>query len=334
MKIRFYVGIDISDETLDVCVLDRTEVVLECQIKNKKKALAGLFKRLQGLEVTKSNTWFCAEHTGLYGLTLRQAIETYGFIYSMVPAIEIIRSSGLTRGKSDKVDAQRIAVYARRFKDKLRPSKLPLKYLGDLKELYTYRKQLVKKNSASKNFIKRLKKVWDSASNRFIIKAVKKELRDREKVIVALERQMTELIESVPKAAINYGLAKSVLGIGSITACYLLICTENFTLFNDVRKFASYSGLAPFEHSSGKSIKGKTRTSKYRNKDIKTLLHNGLNSVISRENEFNRYYKRKLEEGKHKNSVKNAVAFKMVARVFASVKRKTPYVSTYATNFN
>ncbi|MFT4986463.1 MAG: hypothetical protein ACI81Y_001676 [Glaciecola sp.] len=49
----------------------------------------------------------------------------------------------------------------------------------------------------------------------------------------------------------------------------MIICTQNFQLFDDARKFASYAGIAPFEHTSGSCIKGATHTSKYRNKDNK-----------------------------------------------------------------
>jgi hypothetical protein len=38
------------------------------------------------------------------------------------------------------------------------------------------------------------------------------------------------------------------------------------------------------------------------------------------------YMERKIQEGKHYNCALNAVKNKLVARVFAVVKRKTPYV--------
>ncbi|MBK8090151.1 MAG: transposase [Chitinophagaceae bacterium] len=48
----------------------------------------------------------------------------------------------------------------------------------------------------------------------------------------------------------------------------MLIATENFaTRFSDVRKPISYCGVATFEHSSGISIRGKTRVSHLANKN-------------------------------------------------------------------
>jgi transposase len=250
----------------------------------------------------------------------------------MVPAIEIMKSIGLVRGKNDKIDSQRIAEYAYRFLDKLSPSKLPEKYLLRLGRLYTFRKQRVKRSTQLKNQIKQIEGAWQCAPRDFMLKVAKKELRETRKVIKEIERQMLELIQAEDEAKINYEMAKSVLGIGPLTACYLIICTENFSLFTSARKFASYSGLAPFEYSSGSSIKGKTRTSHHRNKEAKSMLLNGVNAMISRDNELSTYYHRKLKEGKHKKSVKNAVAFKMVTRVFAAVQRQTPYITIYGQN--
>jgi transposase len=259
-------------------------------------------------------------------------LEELELTYSMVPAIEIMRSIGLTRGKSDKIDSQRIAEYAYRFQDKLLETKLPPAYLMRIARLFTFRKQRVKRTTALKNQIKQLEGAWQCSPRDYMLKTAKQELKQTQKVIKEVERQLMELIME-SEARENYELSRSVSGVGPMIACYLLICTENYKLFRDARKFASYAGIAPFEHSSGTSIKGRTRTSIHRNEQIKTLMLNGVNAMIGRDNEYGIYYRRKIEEGKHKKVVKNAVANKMLGRVFAVIKRQTPYVATYAQNF-
>ena len=75
----------------------------------------------------------------------------------------------------------------------------------------------------------------------------------------------------------------------------MLVSTNNFTAFENGRKYASYSGVAPFEHSSGTSVKGKSRTSNLANKQIKTLLSNGANSAINlRETPYVITYEKKI----------------------------------------
>ncbi|MEE9374035.1 MAG: hypothetical protein V3V00_13370 [Saprospiraceae bacterium] len=62
------------------------------------------------------------------------------------------------------------------------------------------------------------------------------------------------------------------------------------------------------------------------NKTIKALLSNGINSAIQWDGEINKYYNRKIAEGKAKGIVLNAVKNKIVHRAFAVIKRQTPYV--------
>jgi hypothetical protein len=71
---------------------------------------------------------------------------------------------------------------------------------------------------------------------------------------------------------------------------------------------------------------GKTRVSKISNKRIKVNLTNGARSAIINDPELKQYYKRKTSQGKEHGSIMNAVKFKLITRVFATVKRGTPYV--------
>ena len=53
---------------------------------------------------------FVFENTGIYSSLLSLVLSENDFDYAQVPALEIKRSLGITRGKSDKVDAREIAV--------------------------------------------------------------------------------------------------------------------------------------------------------------------------------------------------------------------------------
>jgi hypothetical protein len=63
-------------------------------------------------------------------------------------------------------------------------------------------------------------------------------------------------------------------------------------------------------------------------------LNNGANSASTWDPEIRKYYERKIDEGKDHKLVLNAVACKLVSRVFAVVNRKTPYVVTYQQKIN
>jgi transposase len=71
-------------------------------------------------------------------------------------------------------------------------------------------------------------------------------------------------IRKNPKLSIAYfGLITSIPGIGLQIAANIIAYTQAFHLFDCPRKFACYSGIAPFPYQSGSSIKGRTRVSHF-----------------------------------------------------------------------
>lgn len=60
-------------------------------------------------------------------------------------------------------------------------------------------------------------------------------------------------------------------------------------------------------------------------KKIKSVLHLGAMSAIRLDNDLRTYYLRKVEEGKNKMSVLNAIRNKIIHRVFAVIKNQIPY---------
>jgi len=114
-----------------------------------------------------------------------------------------------------------------------------------------------------------------------------------------------------------------------ITALNVIVATNEFEKISEVKKLACYAGIAPFEHTSGTSIRGKTRVSKLANMTLKKLLTLAAMSAIKWNEEIKVYYKRKVAEGKNKMSVLNAVRNKLISRIFACVKNKRMYQKVY-----
>jgi transposase len=86
--------------------------------------------------------------------------------------------------------------------------------------------------------------------------------------------------------------------------------------------------VVPFEHSSGSSIRGKTRVSHMANKELKQELTQAARSAIQWDQETKEYAMKKLEN-KHYMVVLNNVKFKLILRMFAVVKRGEKYVDKY-----
>jgi transposase len=320
-----FIGVDISKDWLDVAICaDVTEPVTEVfQVGNSLKGIGKLIRKCTKL---KFRPWVCFEHTGNYGLLLSHLLDNAEICYSAVPALEIKNSIGVTRGKTDRVDAIRIAVYAATHAHRLKPGKLPSTVLLQLKSMLTYRDQLGNMSRQWQNMLKSHRISTAVIDNRKIVKDIGKQVVQLKKKVVVLEAQIMELIHGQADLAEKYNQAITVKGVGPIIASQMLVLTNNFTSFDNARKFNCYAGLAPFEHSSGSSIKGKTRTSPLRNRKIKALLLNGANSAAVHDTELRNYFKRKTAEGKHRMVVLNTIACKLVYRIFAVVNRTEPYV--------
>ncbi|MBK7692244.1 MAG: transposase [Bacteroidetes bacterium] len=145
-KFKIVIGIDISKNKLDVCIIeDPTSKQRNYFIvSNDKKGIDDIFKELKKYKVSDSELVFCFENTGVYGMHLCYALQQRNVSYSMVPAIEIKRARGLTRGKSDKTDSLDIALYAITHEHKLSYRKLPEYDLMKLRLLLTEREKLIK----------------------------------------------------------------------------------------------------------------------------------------------------------------------------------------------
>lgn len=96
---------------------------------------------------------------------------------------------------------------------------------------------------------------------------------------------------------------------------------------------ACYGGIAPFEHSSGKSIRGKVRVSSKADKKLKGLLSRGVSTFLLHHEGTKAYFDRKVAEGKHQNLVRNNIKNKMLHTVFAVVQRKEPYDPHYHNKY-
>ena len=324
MKFKLFLGIDISKITLDVTLYDKKLLKRSSHIKvsNDTKGFTKLIKWLKKGVGSLDLLFICMEHTGVYGIDLAVFLEDNNVSYSMVSPLHIKRSLGLTRGKNDKVDSYQISRFCYLHRSELEISKLPAVSIQKIKGLINERERLVKMQTVEKQVLKELKSISICST----IKRIKSRLKLFSEDINFIEREIEKIIKSKSAISKNYQLIRSVTGIGLVNATLFIIYSNNFEGFTDARKYACYSGIAPFENSSGTSVRGKTKVSHLANKRLKANLSNGARSAVQNDPELQLYYKRKAKEGKEHGVIMNAVKFKLIMRVFAVVKRGTPYV--------
>lgn len=330
-RYKFFIGIDMSKLWFDAALTldgDQAQMVHE-QFENTKTGFKAFLKwlRLQAGKRKIDTTFvFCMEHTGIYTLPLCQFLQQQQLAFTLVSGLAIKLSLGIRRGKSDKSDAKDIAQYTYEKRKALKISTLPIDELLYLRNLLSYRARLVKYKVGLGVAAKELAQFAPKNQCELVVNDTKQLVKNMDKRIEKVERQMREVIKGNQQLESLYKLVISVKSVGPIIASTMLVYTNAFTAFDNCRKFACYCSLAPFKEQSGTSIKTEAKVNPLGYRKIKTLLTNGAQSAVNHDKELRAYFIRKTAEGKHENVVLNAIKFKLVARIFAVVKRGTPWV--------
>lgn len=334
MQLQYTIGIDISKSRLDWISMKQGQLLQKpTHTSNSVKGINKIITRWKKDGINFDSLLVCFEHTGVYGMTLAMILEQQEIPYVMVPAQQVKLSLGIQRGKSDPIDAQRLAEYAFIFRHKLTPTKLPGTLLIELRNWLVWREQIVKIRTSIRNAHKAQQELNTFINAEALFANMDEYLEKLTVDIAKAERNIKLIIQRQPDLQHMYELLVSIPGIGTLIACWLLVYTHGFTRFENSRKLSCYIGSAPFPNQSGQ-VKKRDRVSRYRCSRLKALLNNGAHSAVNYDPELKHYYRRKCEEGKHPQSVMNAVVCKLIYRAYAVIKRGTPFVKTYGHAVN
>src|SRR5688500_6802968 len=112
METHYFLGIDISKKKFDAALTIDGKHFHEVQVENLPKSIESFFRDLKKQLSSFSKLIVCLEHTGIYCQPLLDFLVKYGIKVCLEPALQIKQSQGMTRGKTDQIDAKRIALYA------------------------------------------------------------------------------------------------------------------------------------------------------------------------------------------------------------------------------
>jgi transposase len=246
-------------------------------------------------------TLFVIENTGLYHRLLVKFCNQHQLQLCIENGAQVKWSLGIARGKSDKMDSRRLAVYAVRFADRLKPSSVLHEGIQAIKDLITVRNRNQVQLCSLQTYLKELKATTDIKAIKELMKIQAPLLKALRVAIKKIDAAIIQKIEANELTKKQYKLLLSIPCIGPVTASYLIACTNAFSTCHSGKQLACYCGVVPFEYQSGISIKGKYHVHKMANKNLKALLHLCAMSSIKYVDELKNYFNRKVEDGNHQN---------------------------------
>jgi transposase len=331
MKFKYFVGIDISKLTLDLTLMSGNSFVMHRCIENEVMAITDFVRELLALKgLTAGNTVFGMESTGIYSNRLVGVLRKKKANIVIENPLHLKNSFGIVRGKTDKEDSGRIAMYLHKSRNDLKIFIQRRDIIEQLAGLSTLRNRLVGLRASLATPLKEnvgfVKKGLILETNRLCsasLESLSADIKDIEQSIEATwksDERLARLME----------IMLSVPCIGPVIALQVLISTNEFRTITTAKRFASYSGIAPFRHRSGTTVSKRTQVSHLANKRIKSLIHMAAVLAIRVVPDIKAYYCRKVEgESKNKMSAINAVRFKIIVRIFTCVGQNRLYEAEY-----
>jgi len=320
-KFKHFLGIDVSKEYFDAVLIlnGAKEKPIHNQFVNDSKGIKALNQWLKKQGATTQQTLVCLEHTGMYGKLIIKYLMGFNYSLWVEMSLKIIRSMGLQRGKNDKIDAERIAIYAMKNLQEAIIYKAPSRTVEKIRSLMSLREKLTLTKASLIRNSKEMKSL-DPEVSKLSEKFQKQTIKGITSDLKQIEKQLDLFIKEDSNLNKIYSQAISVPGVGKVTTLYLICFTNEFTAYCTPRQLACYAGVVPFEHTSGKSIRSKPKVHHMANKKLKKQLHMCALSAVNHDPEMKEYFKRKVQEGKNKMLVINNVRNKIVHRICACIR--------------
>lgn len=305
---QVFVGIDVAKDRLDVHVRPAGKAFT---VARDGEGVAALVERLRAL----APTLIVSEATGGFEQVVAGALAAAGLPVVVVNPRQIrdfARALGRL-AKTDRLDAEVIALFAERVRPELRP--LLDEQARLLGELVARRRQVIEMIVAEGNRARQLE-------SRRLKKRIERHRAMLQEELTEIENELDDTIRGTPIWRETEDLLKSVPGVGDTLARTLIAdLPELGTL--DRKKIAALVGVAPFNRDSG-TLRGKRtvwggRTSIRANLYMAALVASRHNPLIAS------FYRRLLAAGKPKKLALTACMRKLLTILNAILRDKTPW---------
>lgn len=307
-----FAGVDVSLDTLELCLLDSDSVTLQRQIfANSKSGVRGIITLLknQGGPVE-----VCLEPTSRYHEALSLSLSAAPFCVMHLPnprSVHDFASAISRRAKTDRCDAELLARMALSLV--LPVWSPPSEAVRALNAIAVRLSQLTTMRSQEKN---RLRLLQACPGIPALLKNVKCHIAMLKRRGEALERETLAVIRDDAVLARHYVLLRSVPGIGQISAIQLLAFLSMLPAGLDKRQWVACAGLDPAPRESGQSSKPR-RISRRGSPRLRRALYMPALVAMRYNPPLRDYYQKLVAKGKKPLMAISALMVKLLHIIWA-----------------
>ncbi len=329
---QFYCGIDIAKDTAVFSLIDSEgeELARPVTFNNKSKGFTEAIKWLRRLvkPYKPFHINITMEATGVYYLSLAKFFtKQKGVTVSVVnPAqVKAFGDAGLVRTKTDGVDAFVIA----RFTLAMKPHEWmpPTPHEEEMLAIVRHIDALKSMIQAEENRLHALMEIGDATLK--VQRAIKKHVTFLKKQIDEQNSGLRKLAKAHPETDEDIARLCSIPGVGETTAFNLLTEIGDVTRFASVKQLVAHAGLAPKEHTSGTSVRGKSMINKRGAKRLRRSLFMPAMTAIQFNPVIKKFYERLVSAGKKKKLALVACMRKLLHIAYGLLKNKTSFDENY-----
>ena len=335
--LRYCVGLDISKDTLQVClsVIDatgRVTVKATTKVANKPVGFTALRNWVARHHKLDLPLTYLMESTGVYHEAVAWHLHQHDQQVSILlpnKAKHYLKSLGY-KSKNDKIDAQGLS---RMGLEQQLPIWRPLsKNLYALRLLTRQHQRLQELKTQSTNQQHALE--HSAFDNTFISKQLAKLVAVYDTQMAAMADAIKTLIDEDPVLRPRVAELVKIKGLALLSVAVLVAETNGFEGFTNQRHLVSYAGYDVVENQSG-NHSGRTRISKKGNSRLRRILHMpAFNAVRFNEPTCKALYERVYERSGIKMKAYVAVQKRLLLMAFALWRHGTEYDPVYLTNRN
>jgi transposase len=319
-----------SSENFTVSVgVEPWKILLDAQVfENNPDGYRAMQLWLEGNDIQADQAVLCMEATGVYGEGLAYFLIAKHYPLAIEPPLKVKRAFMPQGHKNDRVDSRQIAEYSYRFYDELRLWQPREAVLEQIKVLLSTREQYTTQKTTHRNALKALKR--KVVATPFAEDLHLQSIDQIEKNIKEIDAEIKRLIDQDPKYGQMIKLLTTIPGVGFLLASNMLVMIEAAPNYPpNPRQLAAYIGICPYEHRSGQSVYKPSTSRHYGPSTARKLLYLASLSLRTHNAAFQKYFLRKVAEGKPKKVVLNNIANKLLKIICAVVRTQTPYIHGY-----